>query len=252
MEEVIKYFESLEARISALEQVQARDEDLEARVSALEQTQKESVERLTATVERLRTNESKLLAVGKHVASMVAILEDLRKHPQVLQEEKPVSKPKPQPVVEPVVEPEVPEMQEEPAIEETPEIQETPQIQETPEPEIEPIVEEEVAPAVEPEVEPVAEPVVEEPVTEEQASPKAVLYGKPVDDISLAISLGDRFLYQRELFGQNAELMQRTLDKLNGMSSFDEALTFITNRFQWDTESKTYQQFIVTLHRRFG
>ena len=246
MEEVIKYFESLEARISALEQVQARDEDLEARVSALEQTQKESVERLTATVERLRTNESKLLAVGKHVASMVAILEDLRKHPQVLQEEKPVSKPKPQPVIEPVVEPEVPEMQEEPAIEETPEIQETP------EPEIEPIVEEEVAPAVEPEVEPVAEPFVEEPVTEEQASPKAVLYGKPVDDIRLAISLGDRFLYQRELFGQNAELMQRPLDKLNGMSSFDEALTFITNRFQWDTESKTYQQFIVTLHRRFG
>lgn len=252
MEEVIKYFESLEARISALEQVQARDEDLEARISALEQAQKESVERLTATVERLRTNESKLLAVGKHVASMVAILEDLRKHPQVLQEEKPVSKPKPQPVIEPIVEQEVPEVQEEPVIEETPEVPETPQIQETPEPEIEPIVEEEVAPAVEPEVEPVAEPVVEEPVTEEQASPKAVLYGKPVDDIRLAISLGDRFLYQRELFGQNAELMQRTLDKLNGMSSFDEALTFITNRFQWDTESKTYQQFIVTLHRRFG
>lgn len=249
MEEVIKYFESLEARMEVQESERKR---LEERIIALELAQKESVERMEAIAERLRTNESKLLAVGKHVASMVAILEDLRKHPQVLQEEKPVSKPKPQPVVEPVVEPEVPEMQEEPAIEETPEIQETPQIQETPEPEIEPIVEEEVAPAVEPEVEPVAEPVVEEPVTEEQASPKAVLYGKPVDDIRLAISLGDRFLYQRELFGQNAELMQRTLDKLNGMSSFDEALTFITNRFQWDTESKTYQQFIVTLHRRFG
>jgi uncharacterized coiled-coil protein SlyX len=70
-------------------------------------------------------------------------------------------------------------------------------------------------PAVEP------EPVKEEsqpepePVKEEVVSPKAAVYGKAVSDIRQAISLGDRFLYQRELFGQNAELMQQTLTKLN-------------------------------------
>ncbi len=89
------------------------------------------------------------------------------------------------------------------------------------------------------------------PVVEEVASPKAAVYGKAVDDIRLAISLGDRFLYQRELFGQNAELMQKTLTELNGLHSFDEAMTYIS-RFGWDTESNSYQQFIVTLHRRFG
>ena len=78
-----------------------------------------------------------------------------------------------------------------------------------------------------------------------------MLYGKPVDDIRQAISLGDRFLYQRELFGQNAELMQRTLTELNELGSFDEALQYI-GQFGWDTESSTYQQFLVTLHRRFG
>ena len=86
---------------------------------------------------------------------------------------------------------------------------------------------------------------------EEVTSPKTAIYGKPVDDIRLAISLGDRFLYQRELFGQNAELMQRTLTELNALSSFDEAMNYIS-RFNWDSDSPTYQQFIVTLHRRFG
>ena len=105
----------------------------------------------------------------------------------------------------------------------------------------------EPGPVVEP------EPVKEEPapVVEEVASPKAAVYGKAVDDIRLAISLGDRFLYQRELFGQNAELMQKTLTELNSLGSFEEAMNYIS-RFNWDPESNSYQQFIVTLHRRFG
>ena len=112
-----------------------------------------------------------------------------------------------------------------------------------------PIVEEPApAPAVE-EPAPVAEP--EPAPVEETASPKAAVYGKAVEDIRQAISLGDRFLYQRELFGQNAELMQKALTELNALSSFDEAMNYI-RQFGWDTESSTYQQFLVTLHRRFG
>lgn len=107
---------------------------------------------------------------------------------------------------------------------------------------------------VEEKPEPVKEEPKEEPKEdpkEEVASPKAAVYGKAVSDIRLAISLGDRFLYQRELFGQNAELMQRTLTELNELGAFDEAMSYIS-RFDWDTESSTYQQFVVTLHRRFG
>ena len=113
---------------------------------------------------------------------------------------------------------------------------------------------EEPKPAVEPQPKSnIEEPVIkEEPAQEkEQASPKAAVYGKAVDDIRQAISLGDRFLYQRELFGQNAELMQRTLTELNALGSFDEAMNYIA-QFGWDQESNSYQQFIVTLHRRFG
>jgi uncharacterized coiled-coil protein SlyX len=174
MEEVIKYFEGLEERISTLE---------------------------------------------AELASLEAELDELKSRPA----------PEPQ-VVEKIVEKPVEVIKE--VVVEKPVVVATPAEPETPE-----------APE---------EPVKEEPAKEEPASPKAAVYGKAVDDIRLAISLGDRFLYQRELFGQNAELMQRTLTELNELGSFDEAISYINSHFQWDSDSNTYQQFIVTLHRRFG
>ena len=184
MEELIKYFESLEARIAALEEAQ-------------------------------QTNEAV-------IASMEAEIEELKSRPL----------PEPQ-VVEKVVEKVV-------------EIPVSRDIEISKEPE---------QAKVEPEPvkeEPVVEAPAPEPVVEEQVSPKAAVYGKPVDDIRQAISLGDRFLYQRELFGQNAELMQRTLTEINELQSFDEAMSYINSRFQWDSESNSYQQFVVSLHRKFG
>ena len=172
MEEVIKYFESLEERIATLE----------AKIASLE-----------AELDELKNRPApEPQVIEKEVVKEVVV-------------EKPVA------VAAPVVEPELP---------------------------------------VEPEPVPTPAPAPA-PTKEEVVSPKAAVYGKAVSDIRQAISLGDRFLYQRELFGQNAELMQRTLAELNELGSFDEAVAYI-NRFGWDTESSTYQQFIVTLHRRFG
>ena len=191
MEEVIKYFESLEARIAALEEAQ--------------QTNEAVIASLEAEVEELKSRPAaEPQVVEKIVEKPVEVIKEVvvEKPVEVIKEvivEKPV-KEEPQPVVEPA---------------------------------------------------PVVEETVKEEPKEEPASPKAMLYGKPVDDIRQAISLGDRFLYQRELFGQNAELMQRTLTELNELGSFDEALQYI-GQFGWDTESSTYQQFLVTLHRRFG
>ena len=192
MEEVIKYFESLEARIA----------ENEKRIAALEEAQ--------------QTNEAV-------IASLEAEIEDLKSRPL----------PEPQ-VVEKVVEKVVKKVVEKPVVAAAPAEPETPEVPEKPEKPESP-----------------AEPIKEEPAKEEVASPKAAIYGKAVTDIRQAISLGDRFLYQRELFGQNAELMQKTLTELNELGSFDEAMEYI-RRFGWDTESNSYQQFIVTLHRRFG
>ena len=123
----------------------------------------------------------------------------------------------------------------------------------------EPIAEEPIA--EEPIVEkPIAEePIAEEPVAdeekvvaEESVAPKANLYGKPVDDIKQAIALGDRFLFQRELFRQNVELMQRTFADINALHSFNEAIAYLDRHFDWDKESNTYALFLTALHRRFS
>lgn len=197
MEELVKYFEALEARIAALEEAQ--------------QTNEAVIASLEAEVEELKNRPAAEPQVVEKVVEKIV--------------EKPVE------VIKEVVKEVMVEKPAEQVIEQETTIEPEPVV--APEPTIAP------------------EPAKEEPVVAEVASPKAAVYGKAVDDIRLAISLGDRFLYQRELFGQNAELMQKTLTELNELGSFDEAMTYIS-RFGWDTESTTYQQFLVTLHRRFG
>lgn len=218
MQEVIKYFEAIEARLAALE--------------AKEQTLLEQEQTLQAWENRLQRLEKaqqehmiKLQAVGTHVNTMLQTLKALEtRQSEAVSVAAPM--PAPQPIQEeaPIVEPV--------AIE-----------QPTPQPVIEEVKD----------IESIQEPKVEIQVEkEEEVAPKASIYGKAVTDIRQAISIGDRFLYQRELFAQNAELMQRTLNELDQLHSFAEAMDYINMRFQWDQESNTYQQFIVTLHRRFG
>ena len=113
--------------------------------------------------------------------------------------------------------------------------------------------------------EPKAEAIVEQPVPqpEPQPTPKAEpatrpmpqqtsLFGTAVEDIRQAISLGDRFLFQRELFAGNGELMQKTLDELNGLNSLEEAMDYVADNFEWDSDSTAVQLFENILKRRFA
>lgn len=121
-------------------------------------------------------------------------------------------------------------------------------------PVVEPVAE--TAPVAEP-VAPVAKPAA--PVTKPAAAPQPApqpaarpnMYGPQVSDIRQAISLGDRFLFQRELFGQSGEKLQKTLDTINQMGSFDEALGYLDQNFNWDKEATAYNLFLTALHRRF-
>ena len=118
----------------------------------------------------------------------------------------------------------------------------------------EPEPEKPVAEPEKPEVAKVAEP---EPVAEPAAAERAGEVEVPhsvvpkVSDIKKAISLGDRFLFQRELFGGNGELMAKTIADLNKLNSLDEADAYITKRFSWDTESSAYELFYNILKRRW-
>lgn len=218
MEEVIKYFETIEARLAALE---AKEQMLQSKEQSL-QTWEERLQRLEKAQQESMT---KLQAVGTHVTAMLQMLKQLEaKQSEAVHVAAPM--PAPQPVVE----------------EEEVKVEEVKVEEPAPQPKVEEVKVEE----------PRVEEVKAEELKVEEVTSKASIYGKAVADIRQAISIGDRFLYQRELFEQNAELMQRTLNELDQLHSFAEAMDYINEQFHWDQESNTYQQFIVTLHRRFG
>ena len=147
------------------------------------------------------------------------------------------------------------EFAEEPAEEPQEEVQaelETLDIIDTPEVEApvveEPVVEPAPAPQPKAKVEPVAAPQPTPRPMPQQTS----LFGAAVEDIRQAISLGDRFLFQRELFAGNGELMQKTLDEINTLGSLNEAMDYVLDNFDWDKESTAVQLFENVLKRRFA
>lgn len=224
-EQILKaaeYIESLEQRIAALEARMAEQEAYKAKLIELSG-------RITELAEESKIINQRCTAIVERTEELLSHAEDKDEEgPEVEVELIVADEPEEEPVVEP-----------EPAVEEP--------IAE-PEPEPEPVVEPE--PIVEPE--PFVEPEPMPTPTEKPRPVQTSLFGTPVSDIRQAISLGDRFLFQRELFGGKGELMQKTLDQLNQLSSLGEALTYIGDKFQWDKESSTYELFVNVLRRRFS
>ena len=170
-------------------------------------------------------------------------------------------------IVEDPQEQETPEeLVEEPQEESAEEPQEEPQEEPAQEMPLEPLESLEIIEEEEPVAEPAAELIVEpalqpevkaEPVAAPQPAPRPVpqqtsLFGAAVEDIRQAISLGDRFLFQRELFAGNGELMQKTLDELNALGSLEEAMDYVADNFEWDSDSTAVQLFENVLKRRFA
>lgn len=143
------------------------------------------------------------------------------------------------------------EVAEEPVQETPAEAVEEPQEQLQPEPATQPETVVAEPAQEEPKVEPAPAVAPAEPVHTD-AHKANTAYGAPVTDLKQAISIGDRFLYQRELFGKNGELMQRTIADLNGLNTFDEAMEYIDRHFNWDKEQPSYELFVNALHRRFA
>lgn len=197
---------------------------------------------LLKIAEAFEALEARIAAQDERIAALEERLEAQQQRIEEIENAEPEVEVElvPMPVEEPEI-PETPEMPEEP------EMPAQPEIPETPEPEIPEIPEEPEIPA---EPEPVAAPEPEE--EPEPARPvQTSLFGMPVDDIRHAISLGDRFLFQRELFAGNGELMQKTLNALNEQTSYNEAVHYIS-QFDWDKESSTYELFLNVLKRRFA
>lgn len=72
-----------------------------------------------------------------------------------------------------------------------------------------------------------------------------------IPDLKRAIPINDRFRFQRDLFNNNVSLFNETLTTINAMLTFEDAEEFINQKFNWDKESSSAQDFQVLLTRRF-
>jgi len=77
----------------------------------------------------------------------------------------------------------------------------------------------------------------------------------PIDDLRKAIGLNQKFLLINELFEGDADTYNASIDQLNSSSGFEMASGWIQselrNRFEWDDESATVQDFLDLVERRF-
>ena len=235
---ITDYTTSLEQKLSALE---TRVAQLEEANEAMRREGDEA----KALIATLQAEVAALAAAGVAVTPA--------EEPEVEIElivEDPQEQETPEELVEEPQEESAEEPQEEPAQEMPLEPLESLEIIEEEEPVAEPVVELIVEPAPQPEVK-------AEPVAAPQPAPRPVpqqtsLFGAAVEDIRQAISLGDRFLFQRELFAGNGELMQKTLDEINSLNSLSEAMDYVLDNFEWDKESTAVQLFENVLKRRFA
>ena len=95
-------------------------------------------------------------------------------------------------------------------------------------------------PAPEPVVVSVAEPV-EAPVAEAQA----------LRNLMSVISLGDKFRFRHDLFSDSNDLFKETIEILNTIEEFDEAVSYLQGKFNWDAEDATVVYFYDIIRPKF-
>ena len=136
-----------------------------------------------------------------------------------------------------------------------------------PEPEIAPVHADKPAISVEPAViqppqlfsqqEMVAHSIVPPPVHHAKEEKKMIpAYSPSVRknriDLKKVITLNDRFLFCRELFANNENLMNQTLNELNMNESYDVSFDYLQKRFDWNFEDKNVVDFITILKKSFS
>ena len=96
-------------------------------------------------------------------------------------------------------------------------------------------------------------------VVAEWASADAAIEGRrlfdtswqQIADIWSAITINERFLFIRELFGNDAEGFKNTVTLLNSLNSWEAAGKFMSDRFEWDKNNQVAVDFLNVVRRRF-
>lgn len=141
--------------------------------------------------------------------------------------------------------------------------EEEPAVAPKPEPkvEVEPTPAPTPAPAPAPKVEPAVD--AENKVLGEVITPKttiadtitpvvSVAEDRPVATLRGAINVVDRFMLMRDLFDDDAQLYEQTIDALETMDNLDDCIIYIAENFAWRPSSEGAKLMMDLLQRKLG
>jgi len=79
----------------------------------------------------------------------------------------------------------------------------------------------------------------------------AKMQSKPIKDISAAIGLNDKFIFIRELFGGDKDQYQETIQLLNNFDTYENALSFLEENFDWSAEDPNFERLKELVQRKY-
>ena len=91
------------------------------------------------------------------------------------------------------------------------------------------------------------------PVQEKKIPPPTVSFEKShLIDLKKVITLNDRFLFRRELFANDDNLMNQTISALNNEASYDDSIEYLKRHFDWNFDDEHVTDFLAVLKKRFS
>lgn len=100
------------------------------------------------------------------------------------------------------------------------------------------------------------EVLVEEPELTENVVVRSIVLGESIKlsagGLRHSISLNDSFRFSRELFDGDTGLMNRVIEQISVMSSYNTALAFLASKVDIDEENEAVNDFLELLKKYFN
>ncbi|MDH5598946.1 MAG: hypothetical protein OEY34_07470 [Cyclobacteriaceae bacterium] len=75
---------------------------------------------------------------------------------------------------------------------------------------------------------------------------------KKIDNIRNSLTINQKFMFTNSLFQGDASDFNRTLDVIESMSNYEEACSFLVEKYNWNTEEEETEEFFHLIAKRFG
>ena len=76
------------------------------------------------------------------------------------------------------------------------------------------------------------------------------LTSQPITDIGAAMGLNEKFSFIRELFNNDPDKFTETINILNRASNFNEAYSYLSDKFSWDMDDSQVQKLLDLTRRK--